>query len=104
MTDLQRNDREDTVHIDVGTWVATSDRRPAYRFIVTLDPQAAQEAWTKLSTYAPALEFQALHQRLHTSLVKAIRTSESLNKRKESEVNERGKASATLKSLRSAGL
>lgn len=55
------------------SWAGAIDSKPMFRHVVTLDPVLADDAWDRLCTYTPAIEFQELPVRLHGNLLRAMK-------------------------------
>ena len=104
MTDSQETSCAEAVRVGFDSFAASPDCRPMFSHIVTLDPHGAQEAWTKLSTFTPAVELNELPWRLHVALVRALKSSHALRKVKVSHVDLDNGTDHTLGKLRSAGL
>lgn len=104
MTESREDSCAEFVRVGFGPLAGAPDCRPIFSNTVTLDPHGAEEAWTKLSTFTPAVELHDLQWRMHVALVKAIARSSILKKMKASEINLGDRADQTLGKLRSAGL
>lgn len=104
MNSFNRSRCETTVRVRTGAWGGEADCAPEFKHIVTLDPAGTEEAWTKLSTFTPAVELRELSWRLHVALRKAITDSESLRQLKAVDINSSVKPDAILERLRHAGM